>query len=117
MSETSSADPRLVAFCGLYCGECGAFKRGRCPGCAGNAKATWCTVRKCCLDAQRDSCASCPDHINPVTCGKFHNWISRLFGFIFRSDRAACIHRLREIGRETFAKEMAGTGRQSIKRK
>lgn len=116
MTELSSADSRLVAFCGLYCGECGSFKRKRCPGCADNAKATWCAVRKCCLDEKRDSCAVCSDHADPKTCGKFNNWISRLFGFVFRSDRAACVCRLREVGLETFAKEMAEAGRQSLKR-
>lgn len=117
MPEDKSGDPKLIAFCGLYCGECGAFKRGRCPGCAGNAKATWCAVRACCLDAKRDSCAACPAHADPRACGKYHNWISRLFGFVFRSDRAACVRRLREVGPEAFAGEMARTGRQSMKRR
>ena len=38
------ADPKLVAYCGLYCGACGAYLRGRCPGCIENYKATWCKV-------------------------------------------------------------------------
>lgn len=112
-----SGDPRLVAFCGLYCGECGSHKRGRCPGCADNTKASWCAVRTCCLSEKRDSCAACPHHPDPKSCGKFHNWISRIFGFIFRSDRAACIRRIRQVGRATFAKEMAETGQQTLKRR
>ncbi len=112
-----AGDPRLVAFCGLYCGECGALKRGRCPGCADNVKAAWCSIRACCLTEKRDSCADCPEHSDPKSCGKFNTWISRLFGFVFRSDRAACVNRLREIGRGAYAKEMAEAGRQSLQRK
>ena len=29
----------LVAGCGLYCGKCGAFRKGRCKGCRENARA------------------------------------------------------------------------------
>jgi hypothetical protein len=39
-----------------------------------------------------------------------------LFGFIFRSDRAACIRQIRLIGIEGHAAEMAKGKRQSIKR-
>ena len=109
-------DAKLVAFCGLYCGECGAFKRGRCPGCAENAKAGWCGVRKCCLAEKRASCADCAAHPDPRSCGKFHHWISRLIGFLLRSNRSACIRRIREVGRETFADEMAKAGRNTLKR-
>jgi hypothetical protein len=31
----------LVAHCGLYCGACGAYLKGRCPGCHENVKAGW----------------------------------------------------------------------------
>ena len=116
MPDTANGTPALIARCGLYCGECGAYKRGRCPGCAENAKAAWCKVRSCCLAESRDSCADCGEHPDPRTCGKFSNWIARLFGFVFRSDRAACIGRIREVGREEFAREMTDTKRQTIKR-
>ena len=116
MTDTKPGEARLVAFCGLYCGECGAYKRGRCPGCAENIKTGWCGVRKCCLDEKRTSCADCATHPDPRSCGKFHNWISRLIGFVLRSDRRACIRRIREVGREAFAEEMAKTGRQTLKK-
>ena len=44
------SDPKLVAFCGLYCGACKAYLKERCPGCHDNEKATWCKVRTCCLE-------------------------------------------------------------------
>jgi hypothetical protein len=46
----------------------------------------------------------------------YHNFVSRIFGFVFRSNRPACIARIREVGRETFAKEMAEGRRQSLPR-
>jgi hypothetical protein len=49
-------------------------------------------------------------------CKKFNNFISKLFGVILRSDRPACISRIKEIGYEQYAAEMATSRRQSIKR-
>jgi Helix-turn-helix. len=43
-------------------------------------------------------------------CPKFNAFISKVFGFVFRSDRGACIRRIREIGVENFAKEMTESG-------
>jgi hypothetical protein len=109
-------DPQLVARCGLYCGACGAYRRGRCPGCHDNHKATWCGVRKCCEENQCASCADCKTFTDPADCKKFNNFIAKLFGWIFRSDRRACILQIRKIGRQGHAVAMAATGRQSIKR-
>ena len=92
---TIVADTRLVAYCGLYCGACGAYRRGRCPGCHENKKAAWCKVRTCCIDNGYATCAECHSQADPRDCEKFHNWISKLFGLIFRSDRRACILQIR----------------------
>jgi hypothetical protein len=109
-------DPKLVAYCGLYCGACRAYLRGRCPGCLENRKATWCKVRTCCMKNHYGSCADCHDFKNPNDCRQFNNWISKIFGFIFRSDRAACISQIRAIGIDSHAADMAGKKRVSIKR-
>ena len=110
------ADPQLVAHCGLYCGACGAYLRGRCPGCRENHKATWCKVRTCCQNNQYASCADCKEHQDPRGCRWYNNWIAKAFGFIFRSNRAACIEQIRLIGIENHAADMAKNQRQSIKR-
>lgn len=52
-----------------------------------------------------------------MDCKKFNNFISKAFALVFRSDRPACIRRIREIGHESFAIEMANNKRQTIKRK
>ena len=116
MTESETGNSSLIAYCGLYCGECHKFKKDSCPGCAGNDKASWCAIRTCCRDGNRTSCAECTTNPDPKTCKKFHNLIGRIFGFIFRSDRAACVRRIREVGPDAFAREMAESGRQTIKR-
>lgn len=110
------ADPALVASCGLYCGACRMHLKGKCPGCRENEKASWCTVRACCIEKGLLNCAECTEFTNPKDCKKFNNFMARLFGFVFRSDRAACIAQIKELGLEGHAKAMAATGRQSIKR-
>ena len=115
MKEITS-DPALVAYCGLYCGACGAYRRERCPGCHGNEKASWCKVRACCIEHGFASCADCNEFTNPNDCRKFNNFISKVFGFIFRSDRAACNRQIRQLGVDGHAEEMTRQKRQSIKR-
>lgn len=48
-----------VAYCGLYCGACKSQLKGKCPGCYGNEKATWCEIRKCCNEHGYATCADC----------------------------------------------------------
>ena len=112
----SVGDANLVAYCGLYCGACRSHRSGKCPGCQRNDKATWCAVRSCCRDRSIDSCAECTDFENPSDCRKFNNFVARVFGMIFRSDRAACIAQIRAKGLEGHAQIMAESGHQSIKR-
>jgi hypothetical protein len=110
------ADKNLVAFCGLYCGACRSYLSGRCPGCKENVKATWCKVRKCCMDNNLQSCADCKT-IELMECKKFNNFISKAFGLVFNSDRSACIALLKERGYDDFSLQMANTKRQTIRRK
>lgn len=110
-------DPGLVAFCGLYCASCGAFRKGRCPGCAENAKATWCKVRSCCREHGWQSCADCTEHADPKDCRLFDSWIAGIIGVVMNSDRRACILKIREIGRDRYAAYMAEQGRQTIPRR
>ena len=46
----------------------------------------------------------------------FNNWISKIFGFIFRSDRAAWCRQIRQMGLEGHAADMAKNKRQTIKK-
>ena len=115
--EQAAASAELVAYCGLYCGECRAHKKGRCPGCRENSKAWWCKVRACCIEHSYASCAECEMHADLHECRKFHNLFSRLMGFAFNSDRHKCIARLGELGPEAYASEMAAAGLQKLPRR
>jgi len=106
----------LVAHCGLYCGACRAYLAGKCKGCRENTKASWCKVRSCCIDKQIRTCAECAEFSDPKACAKFDNFISRIFGFVFRSDRAACIAQIKRIGLEDHASAMAESRLHTIKR-
>jgi hypothetical protein len=108
-------DAALVAFCGLYCGACRRYLSDKCPGCHDNAKATWCKVRTCCVEANYSSCAECKTFADPKDCGKFNNVISRAVGFLLRSDRRACIMQIREKGLKSHAEDMALHKRQTIR--
>jgi len=111
-----TTDTELVAYCGLYCGACRAWRKGRCPGCHENARAGWCKVRTCCIDNHWSSCAQCTKCDDVQDCDWYNNLIARIFGWIFRSDRRACVLRIKEIGPEAFAAEMAEKEMQTIRR-
>lgn len=110
------AKPELVAACGLYCGACRAYLKGRCPGCRENAKATWCKIRSCCQERRIETCAECLEYPDPRGCRKFNNLISKFFALVFRSDRAACIEQIRRLGLAGHAADMATSRRQSVRR-
>lgn len=110
------ADKKMVAFCGLYCGACRSYLSGKCPGCAGNAKASWCKIRQCCIENNYLSCADCTQ-VKVEDCRKYNNFVSKVIGFVLNSDRKACIDRIAEIGYDSFASEMASKGMQTMKRK
>jgi hypothetical protein len=116
MKKDIVVDASLVAACGLYCGACNAYLKGRCPGCRENVKAGWCSVRTCCKEHEYSNCAACGEFKDPRECGKFNNFISKIFALVFRSDRVACIRMIREKGVEAYASHMAREGRQSLKR-
>ena len=106
----------LIAYCGLYCGACKSYLKEKCQGCHENSKASWCKVRSCNMTNNYQSCADCKEFSNPMDCKKFNNFMSKAFAFVFRSDRGACIAKIKEGGYENFAAYMAENKLQSIKR-
>ena len=111
------ADQNLIAYCGLYCGACGSYLRGRCPGCHENAKAKWCKVRTCCLDHQYHSCADCREFSDPNRCGHFHNFFFKLMALVFNSNRRACVFKVRELGLDGYAAFMTGRKIRTLPRR
>jgi hypothetical protein len=109
-------DKNLVAYCGLYCGSCKAYLKEKCKGCHENEKASWCNIRKCTIEHAYTSCADCKEFRDIMDCPRFNNFMSRMFAFFFRSDRAACIAKIKELGLEGYAAYMAENKLQTIKR-
>lgn len=115
MSEIKN-DKNLIAYCGLYCGACKKFIKSKCPGCRKNEKATWCKIRKCCQDNNYFTCSDCKIVSEVKECNKFNNFVSKIFAFIFRSDRPACVKKIKEVGPDKYAEEMTKKKTQSIKK-
>ena len=109
------ADKNLIACCGLYCGACGKYLKGACLGCKGNEKASWCKVRKCCLENNYATCADCQIG-DPESCKKLDNFISRIISLFTKSDRKACIHCIKEKGPEAYAQKMTEEKSHAIKK-
>ncbi len=107
MNTDIANDTMLIARCGLYCGSCGKYIKGKCAGCAKNEKATWCKIRTCCATNQYQSCADCKEFNYAMHCKKFNNVFSKLFALVFKSDRQACLNFIKEKGYENFAAHMS----------
>ena len=109
-------DEEMVAYCGLYCGACRSYLNGKCPGCHENLKATWCTVKSCCRSNKYSTCADCAEFRDTKKCKKMNNFISKVMSVVFRSNRHACIARIRKVGISKYAKEMTAKKKQTLPR-
>ncbi len=116
MIQEVKNDTELIAYCGLYCGACRKFSSGKCPGCKQLALPHWCKIRTCCIGQNFNSCADCALE-TPNACTKFNNPISKVFAFIFGSNREKCIQTIRQNGAVWYATHMAETRKQSLKGK
>lgn len=108
------ANRELIAACGLYCGACRKYLSYKCPGCHKNEKATWCKIRSCVKGKGFHSCAKCRKDVSE--CKIYSNLIGKIFAFLFKSDRPACIHYIRQHGEQAFAEEMTRRKCQTIKK-
>ena len=121
-----TADTKMIAACGLYCGACRKYRMGKCPGCntinadnpgLGQPLNKWlqrCKIRKCCKEKGFHTCAECKTDVKE--CRIHNNFIGKIFAFVFRSDRAACIRYIRENGEQAFAEEMTRRGEQTMRK-
>ncbi len=101
MAESSSG--KIVAYCGLVCSECGAFKKLKCQGCHSDRPMFKnCPVKKCAVSRSYCTCAECGDFEDLKGCRKLNNLVSRIMGFVFRTNRIGNLRRIREIGLERF---------------
>jgi hypothetical protein len=94
-----------ISACGLFCTNCGAFKKEKCAGCQEAPRFASCKIRICCEKKKITTCAECPDFAFPRDyreCPKVYNFMGRLFGFIFGTNRTAALVMLRDQGKEAY---------------
>ena len=96
----------IVACCGLVCSECAMYLNNKCRGCRGERPVFQnCKIRKCNMDNEYDTCADCTDFQELRECKKLNNIISKIFGFIYKTNRIESLNRIRETGLEKFKAE------------
>ena len=96
----------IIAYCGLVCSDCGMFKKNRCLGCQSEKpKFKNCSVRKCAISRNYNTCAECSDFENLGQCKKLNNIISKIFGFIFGTNRIGNLNRIKEVGLGKFTED------------
>jgi Protein of unknown function (DUF3795) len=106
----------VIAYCGLYCGACRSYQKGKCPGCAKNVKANWCKIKKCCEEQSLKSCADCIEFNDVMKCKKFNHIISKIFAIILRSNRHGNIEYIKQNGYAAFADLMIKTKSMSVRK-
>ena len=110
-------DESLVAYCGLYCGACSAYKKGKCPGCRETQKKAACKIRRCNVDAGYESCAACEQVSDVATCRRLNRPMFRIFGYVMNYDMILGVKLLRKIGRQAYAEQLAQSGLMWVKRR
>ncbi|MBN1499318.1 MAG: DUF3795 domain-containing protein [Spirochaetes bacterium] len=113
--KTIEKNVSLVAFCGLFCGSCRAYLKGRCKGCSENTKASWCNIRKCCIENCIKSCAECTKN-GIENCKDFRNPIAKIIEFFTGTSRAKCIDLIKKMDYEEFGEYMNKNKLVSVKK-
>ncbi len=116
MAETIATPPAAehIAPCGLFCSNCGKFRKGRCKGCQIVAGFARCAVRACCAGRRIETCAACPDFPSPRDyreCPKVNNFIAKTISLFTGSDRPAALALLRDQGRDKYLAAKRETGK------
>ena len=65
-----------------------------------------CPVKKCNIERGYSTCAECAEYEDLRKCKNLNNWISKIFGFIFRTNKLRNLERIRKIGLEKFKEEV-----------
>ena len=97
-----------IAPCGLFCSECGKFKRDKCEGCQIQAGFKQCSIRICVIEKGIKTCAECQEFKAPrdyKECKKVNNFIAKVISLITGSNRPAALALLRDEGIESYLVE------------
>jgi len=111
---SSPASNEHVAPCGLFCTNCGKFKKGSCRGCQVEPGFSRCAVRLCCQERGITGCWECLDFKAPRDyreCRKVNNAIAKIFALLFKSDRPGALLLLRDRSRAAFLEARRKSGK------
>jgi hypothetical protein len=106
-SEQMTSNEPFIAYCGLYCKFCPAFKSGKCDGCRGiSAKSSVyykkCKVKMCCIENGFFTCADCTIYASTKECKKYNPLLLKIASWVESSDRSKAIEMIKEKGRAEF---------------
>jgi hypothetical protein len=100
---TDNTGESIIACCGLVCSECGAYIKQKCPGCHSDKPMFRnCPVKKCVIERSYVTCADCTEYTDLKLCKKLNSFVSKIFGWIFKSDRIGNCNKIRANGMEEF---------------
>ena len=102
----------IVAYCGLVCSNCGMYIKGKCQGCHSDKPMnTNCKMKACAIEHEYVTCADCQDYEELQDCKKLNNIVSKIMGFVFRTDRIGNLYQIRELGLEVFKEKKFEEGK------
>ena len=113
--KTIAPDNKNIAACGLYCGACRKFLAEKCSDVNQIKKQLGVKSAHVAKKTSLILVLNAPHDVRE--CKLFSNWISKVFAFLFNSDRSACISYIKEQGEQAFAEEMTKRKCQTIRRK
>ena len=104
---TDNTGEPVIACCGLICSQCGAYVKQKCLGCHSDKPMFKnCPVKKCVIERNYVTCADCTEYTDIKLCKKLNSFVSKIFGWIFKSDRIGNCNKIRANGMEAFKAEI-----------
>jgi hypothetical protein len=98
----------VIAYCGLVCTNCGAYRRRKCAGCFSDKPMFRnCPVKKCAGEKHLTTCADCGEYKDLKQCKKLNSFVAKVFQVVFRSNRIGNLERIRKDGLELFKKSLS----------
>ena len=93
----------IVGYCGLVCTNCWAYRKKKCRGCYSEQPMYKnCPVKQCCIEKSYTTCAECIDYSDLKKCKKLNNYVAKIVGFIFKTNKIDNLKKIRQIGLKEF---------------
>jgi hypothetical protein len=111
----------LISYCGVNCGACPSYLKGKCKGCRGNTPdfsvgLPSCKMKSCCVENGYTTCANCTKHESVDDCKIFNPLFFRFGEFIAGISRKKGLEMIKKEGIGFFAEFMAENKLRAMKR-